>query len=199
MSSTYLPINGNAGLVSFTLYDTNGIMVGDAVTSVGVIEFDENDEESELNSVFTNLNDELVKNHFGHRKVISFSLVNANNLGEDNLAKIFQIVTILNIVNYAPEDYRLQIQYRGNDTAGLILDAIYTGNFKINELSAKANIGQSIPLVFKSKKAGILNYSMNSFFLNMLLENGEPMLLERDTGDEAATILLEQYDIDKGA
>jgi len=191
MSVTYTPINGNAGTVSFDLVDRQTGEIFDSIASLDIIEFDEDDEESEFNEIFTNINDELIKNHAGHRKKISFSIVNAGIMGNTNLAKIFKLVQFLNIVNYDQETYRLSIQFRGSDTSGVVSDAVYFGNFKLNEISANANIGQTIPLEFRSRTTGMLDYSINAFFRYLLLQDGGYVLLQNNTGK----VILQAYDI----
>ena len=68
MSLVYVPINGNAGQATFSLVDRDTDEVFSTAT-VYVADFDEEDEESEFNELFTNIIDDLIKDYHGFRSI----------------------------------------------------------------------------------------------------------------------------------
>lgn len=179
MSLTYKPINGLAGTIVAELIDRESGDIFSTATLI-VSGFEEEDEQSELTNIFTNINDDLIKDDYGYRKRISFVAVNgvASSLGPDNLLSILSVISMINIVNTEPDIYRLSIQYRAGYDSGIINDAIFIGNVKLTEVSARSNSGQSIQFEFRSKSTGNLKYEISDFASNILLESGMVVLLE---------------------
>lgn len=193
MALIYAPINGKAGSITFSLIDRETAEVFSSAT-LNSFEFEEEDEESEFNETFVNINDELVKDYYGYRKRITFSIVNGLSgdgrvLGSTNLGNILTVVSMLNMINLEPLVYRLEIQYRAG-VDGVISDAVYVGNFKLKEISNKSNSGQIIQLEFVSRTTSNLLYSVPDYHDYLCLENGYNILLEN--GND---ILAETYTI----
>jgi hypothetical protein len=173
MALIYAPINGSAGTVTIDLVDRQSAESFSSVT-INVINFDEEDEESEFTEIFTNINDETIKDYYGFKKRISFGLVNGVSgtggiLDANNLENILNIVSILNLANSEPLVYQLNITYR-TGTNGTINDVIQIGNFKLEEVSAKSNAGQIINLEFKSRLSSNLKYSVDDYNDYLVLE-----------------------------
>ena len=193
MALIYAPINGKAGSITFSLIDRETAEVFSSVT-LNSFEFEEEDEESEFNETFVNINDELVKDYYGYRKRITFSIVNGLSgdgrvLASTNLGNILTVISMLNLVNLEPLVYRLEIQYRAG-VDGVISDAVYVGNFKLKEISNKSNSGQIIQLEFVSRTTSNLLYSVPDYADYICLEDGDNILLE-DGND----LLAETYTI----
>lgn len=195
MSLVYLPINGNAGQATFSLVDRDTSEVFSTAT-VYVADFDEEDEESEFNELFTNIIDDLIKDYHGFRKHIYLSLVNAASIDRyaantNNLPNILSILGMINNRLMEPNVYRLQIQYR---YAATMQDAVYIGNFKLQEAVKNASIGQIISLHFAEKSAHNLDYSIPDYLDKLCLEtfdeDGGYILLEND-----GKLLAETYTI----
>lgn len=196
MSLVYTPINGNAGQATFSLVDRETGEVFSTAT-VYVADFDEEDEESEFNELFTNIIDDLVKDYHGFRKHIYLSLVNAASIDRysgntNNLPNILSILGMINNRLLEPSVYRLQIQYRDSAT---MQDAVYIGNFKLQEAVKNASIGQIVSLHFAEKSAHNLDYSVPDYLDRLCLEaegdsDGGHILLE--DGNE---LLAETYTI----
>lgn len=173
MALIYAPINGSAGTVTIDLVDRQSAESFSSVT-INVINFDEEDEESEFTEIFTNINDETIKDYYGFKKRISFGLVNGVSgtggiLDANNLENILNIVSILNLANSEPLVFQLNITYR-TGTNGTINDVIQVGNFKLEEVSAKSNAGQIINLEFKSRLSSNLKYSVDDYNDYLVLE-----------------------------
>lgn len=193
MALIYAPINGQAGSVTFSLIDRDTAEVFSSAT-LNSFEFEEEDEESEFNETFVNINDELVKDYYGYRKRITFSIVNGLSgdgrvLASTNLGNILTVISMLNLVNLEPLVYRLEIQYR-TGVDGVISDAVYVGNFKLKEISNKSNSGQIIQLEFVSRTTSNLLYSVPDYADYICLEDGYNILL----GD-GNDLLAETYTI----
>jgi len=185
MALIYAPINGSAGTVTITLVNRQSAESFSSVT-INVINFDEEDEESEFTEIFTNINDEIIKDYYGFKKRVSFGLVNGmfgigGILDANNLGDILNIVSILNLANSEPLVYQLNITYR-TGTNGTINDVIQVGNFKLEEVSAKSNAGQIINLEFKSRLSSNLKYSVDDY---------DDYLTQDDDSNENDEILLE--------
>jgi hypothetical protein len=140
--------------------------------------FDEEDVDSDFTEIFTNIEDNLVKDFYGYRKVVRFSMFNKARPDVDG-SKILPVISIINSINNAPNLYRLTIQYRSLADYGTIDDAIFVGNFKLLEASAKANAGQIMPLEFMGKGTSMfLNYGDDFEISYILCEDGGKILLE---------------------
>lgn len=190
--SVYLPINGLAGAISFTLYlrSDNSIIV--TTTTVNVFEFKEANQESQDNEIFENILGDLIKNFYGFRKVISFSLANSASLGMDNLSRVLLLVDCINMINNNPELYKLSITFRqGSTVSAFIEDAVFAGELNINEISQSSNSGQVIPLEFRSRvlvqnvtfghddpQSLVYAYLLAEDGSRLLLESGGKILLE---------------------
>jgi hypothetical protein len=97
-------------------------------------------------------------------------------------SQILPVISIINSINNAPDLYRLTIQYRSLADYGTIDNAIFVGNFKLLEASAKGNAGQIIPLEFMSKSTSkFLNYGDDFEISYILCEDGGKILLEDST------------------
>lgn len=195
MSLVYVPINGNAGQATFSLVDRDTDEVFSTAT-VYVADFDEEDEESEFNELFTNIIDDLIKDYHGFRKHIYLSLVNAASIDRyaantNNLPNILSILGMINNRLMEPNVYRLQIQYR---YAATMQDAVYIGNFKLQEAVKNASIGQIISLHFAEKSAHNLNYSIQDYVDRLCLEafDGEDGYILLEDGGK---LLAETYTI----
>ena len=90
-----------------------------------------------------------------------------------------------------PNVYRLQIQYR---YAATMQDAVYIGNFKLQEAVKNASIGQIISLHFAEKSAHNLNYSIQDYVDRLCLEafDGEDGYILLEDGGK---LLAETYTI----
>ena len=195
MSLVYVPINGNAGQATFSLVDRDTDEVFSTAT-VYVADFDEEDEESEFNELFTNIIDDLIKDYHGFRKHIYLSLVNAASIDRyaantNNLPNILSILGMINNRLMEPNVYRLQIQYR---YAATMQDAVYIGNFKLQEAVKNASVGQIISLHFAEKSAHNLNYSIQDYVDRLCLEafDGEDGYILLEDGGK---LLAETYTI----
>jgi hypothetical protein len=178
MSIIYRPINGLAGIATFTLrqrFSTHAIV---NQATIEYATFDEEDVDSDFTEIFTNIEDNLVKDFYGYRKVVRFSMFNKARPDVDG-SKILPVISIINSINNAPNLYRLTIQYRSLADYGTIDDAIFVGNFKLLEASAKANAGQIMPLEFMGKGTSMfLNYGDDFEISYILCEDGGKILLE---------------------
>ena len=196
MSLVYAPINGSAGSVIFTLTERSSDTATETYT-LSVVGFEEEDVESESTEYIENILGETIKDYYGFKKKINFGLVNgiagdSRVLGSNNLSNILNVVNMINLANLQPTIYKLSIQYR-TQANGYINDAIQVGNFKLQEISGKANTGQTVYLEFISNTLSDLDYSMTTQYgdldLNnylaledggrILLENGNQLLAER--------------------
>jgi len=183
MSIIYRPINGLAGIATFTLRQK---FSPHAIVNQATIEyaaFDEEDVDSDFTEIFTNIEDDLVKDFHGYRKVVRFSMFNKARPDTSD-SQILPIISMINSINNAPDLYRLTIQYRSLADYGTINDALFVGNFKLLEASAKGNAGQTVPLEFMSKSTNdFLNYGDDFEISYILLEDGiGKILLEDDSG-----------------
>lgn len=178
MSIIYRPINGLAGTATFTLKQRYSPY---AVVNQATLEyaaFDDEDVDSDFTEIFTNIEDNLVKDFYGYRKVVRFSLFNKARPDVDN-NQILPIISMINSINNAPSLHRLTIKYRSLADYGTINDALFVGNFKLLEASAKGNAGQTIPLEFMEKGTGMfLNYGDGFEISYILYEDGGKILLE---------------------
>lgn len=194
MSLLYRPINGNAGTATFTLTTktTPAIVVNKVIIDYAT--FDEEDVDSEFTEIFTNIEDNIVKDFYGYRKVIRFSLF--NKAREDTTSsQILPVISMINSINNHPDIYRLSIQYRSIADSGTINDAVFSGNFKLLEASAKGNAGQIIALEFMNKStSNFLNYSDGFDISYLLLEDGESNILLESGGNLAAEQIYIGYE-----
>lgn len=194
MSLLYRPINGNAGTATFTLTTktTPAFVVNKVIIDYAT--FDEEDVDSEFTEIFTNIEDNIVKDFYGYRKVIRFSLF--NKAREDTTSsQILPVISMINSINNHPDIYRLSIQYRSIADSGTINDAVFSGNFKLLEASAKGNAGQIIALEFMNKStSNFLNYSDGFDISYLLLEDGESNILLEDGGNLAAEQIYVGYE-----
>ena len=181
MSIIYRPINGLAGIATFTLRQK---FSPHAIVNQATIEyaaFDEEDVDSDFTEIFTNIEDDLVKDFHGYRKVVRFSMFNKARPDTSD-SQILPIISMINSINNAPDLYRLTIQYRSLADYGTINDALFVGNFKLLEASAKGNAGQIIPLEFMGKGTSMfLNYGDDFEISYILYENDGKILLEDNT------------------
>lgn len=181
MSIIYRPINGLAGTVTFTLrqrYSPHHIV---NKTTLEYAAFDEEDVDSDFTEIFTNIEDNLVKDFYGYRKVVRFSLFNKSRLSTHN-SQVLPVVSMINSINKFPDLYKLSIQYRSLADYGTINDALFVGSFKLLEASARGNAGQIIPLEFMEKGTSMfLNYGDDFEISYILYENKGKILLEDNT------------------
>jgi hypothetical protein len=181
MSIIYRPINGLAGIATFTLRQK---FSPHAIVNQATIEyaaFDEEDADSDFTEIFTNIEDDLVKDFHGYRKVVRFSMFNKARPDISD-SQILPIISMINSINNSPDLYRLTIQYRSLADYGTINDALFVGNFKLLEASAKGNAGQIIPLEFMEKSTSMfLNYGDDFEISYILYENDGKILLEDST------------------
>lgn len=178
MAIIYRPINGLAGIATFTLRQRFSPYNIVNKATIEYATFDEEDVDSDFTEIFTNIEDDLVKDFYGYRKVVRFSMFNKARSDVDD-SQILPIISMINSINNAPDLYRLKIQYRSLADYGTINDAIFVGNFKLLEASAKGNAGQIIPLEFMGKGTSMfLNYGDDFEISYILYENGGKILLE---------------------
>lgn len=207
MSATYRPLKGNAGVVKMSLIRkrSGGVpIVPEYINNIqiNVSSFSEKMSESSLNEEIEDINTNLQKNYFGYRQEISFSVINSPRIplvtGTTKSIRrcIQEIAQMINAINIAPRDYRLEIQYRDNYTYGTIQDAIYVGDIEIKELSTDSNIAQEFPLSFKSRTTSEPNFGMDadeSTFI--ILENNSSnniiLVTEDSTPENPKPIILE--------
>lgn len=188
MSIIYRPINGLAGTVTFTLRQRYSPYTLVNKATLEYAAFDEEDVDSDFTEIFTNIEDNLVKDFYGYRKVVRFSLFNKSRLNTDN-SQVLPVVSMINSINKFPDLYKLSIQYRSLADYGTINDALFVGNFKLLEASTKGNAGQTVPLEFMSKSTNdFLNYGDDFEISYILLENGGKILLE---GSDSGAIVAE--------
>lgn len=178
MSIIYRPINGFAGTATLTLRQRFSPYNIVNKATIEYATFDEEDVDSDFTEIFTNIEDDLVKDFYGYRKVVRFSMFNKARPDVID-SQILPIISMINSINNAPDLYRLKIQYRSLADYGTINDAIFVGNFKLLEASAKGNAGQIIPLEFMGKGTSMfLNYGDDFEISYILYENGGKILLE---------------------
>jgi hypothetical protein len=188
MSIIYRPINGLAGTVTFTLRQRYSPYTLVNKATLEYAAFDEEDVDSDFTEIFTNIEDNLVKDFYGYRKIVRFSLFNKSRLNTDN-SQVLPVVSMINSINKFPDLYKLSIQYRSLADYGTINDALFVGNFKLLEASTKGNAGQTVPLEFMSKSTNdFLNYGDDFEISYILLENGGKILLE---GSDSGAIMAE--------
>jgi len=181
MSIIYRPINGLAGTATFILRQRFSPYAIFNQATIEYAAFDEEDVDSDFTEVFTNIEDDLVKDFHGYRKVVRFSMFNKARPDVDG-SQILPVISMINSINNAPDLYRLTIKYRSLADYGTIHDALFVGNFKLLEASAKSNAGQIIPLEFMNKSTNmLLNYGDDFEISYILLENGGKILLEGST------------------
>lgn len=187
MSIIYRPINGLAGTATFILRQRYSPYTIINQVTLEYAAFDEEDVDSDFTEIFTNIQDDLVKDFHGYRKVVRFSLFNKSRLDTEN-SQVLPVISIINGINRFPDFYRLSIQYRSLADYGTINDALFVGNFKLLEASTKGNAGQTIPLEFMSKNTNdSLNYGDDFEISYILLEDGiGKILLENDSGGAIA-------------
>lgn len=181
MSIVYRPINGLAGIATFILRQRFSPYAIFNQATIEYAAFDEEDVDSDFTEIFTNIEDDLVKDFHGYRKVVRFSMFNKARPDVDG-GQILPVISMINSINNAPDLYRLTIKYRSLANYGTIHDALFVGNFKLLEASAKGNAGQIIPLEFMNKSTNmLLNYGDDFEISYILLENGGKILLEDGT------------------
>lgn len=181
MPIIYRPINGLAGTATFILRQRFSPYAIFNQATIEYAAFDEEDVDSDFTEIFTNIEDDLVKDFHGYRKVVRFSAFNKARPDVDG-SQILPIISMINSINNAPDLYRLRIKYRSLADYGIIHDALFVGNFKLLEASAKGNAGQIIPLEFMNKSTNmLLNYGDDFEISYILLENGGKILLEGST------------------
>lgn len=193
MSVNYTPFNGTAGMITVKLFRrSDNVQVGPQDLRIYNFEFSEKDEESALNEIFSNINDELIKDFYGYRKRINFTLVNGGTVqsptSATNKSLIRTFVTCINLINSHPKTYRMQIQYRSDSNYSMIDDAIFVGDFELLELKEDSNVAQKIKFEFVSRKPrepillGNLDFTVYVQTENMLgavlLETGEKLTFE---------------------
>ena len=189
MSIIYRPINGLAGTATFTLRQRFSPYNIVNRATIEYADFDEEDVDSDFTEIFTNIEDDLVKDFYGYRKVVRFSMFNKARPDVSG-SQILPIISMINSINNAPDLYRLKIQYRSLADYGTINDALFVGNFKLLEASAKGNAGQIIPLEFMGKSTSMfLNYGDDFEISYILYEDGGKILLE----DGGAIVAEEIY------
>ena len=168
MSLDYKPMNGKAGTIFCSLTRKSDLFTTASI-SFNVVNFDESDEPSELNDEFVNLAGDLIKDHYGYHKRISFGLINARSsvmFSEDNKHKIEKLIMWINQVNQNPRKYKLKIKYRDGVISSTLHDAVMIGETGLKELSPKSNSAQIIELTFKARSYHQLNYtSPDSHFI----------------------------------
>ena len=181
MSIIYRPINGLAGTATFILRQRFSPYAIFNQATIEYAAFDEEDVDSDFTEVFTNIEDDLVKDFHGYRKVVRFSMFNKARPDVDS-SQILPVISMINSINNAPDLYRLTIKYRSLADYGTIHDALFVGNFKLLEASAKSNAGQIIPLEFMNKSTNmLLNYGDDFEISYILYEDGGKILLEDGT------------------
>jgi len=181
MSIIYRPINGLAGTATFILRQRFSPYAIFNQATIEYAAFDEEDVDSDFTEVFTNIEDDLVKDFHGYRKVVRFSMFNKARPDVDG-SQILPVISMINSINNAPDLYRLTIKYRSLADYGTIHDALFVGNFKLLEASAKSNAGQIIPLEFMNKSTNmLLNYGDDFEISYILYEDGGKILLEDGT------------------
>lgn len=186
MSANYNAFNGEAGMITVKLFRrSNNAQVGPTDLRLYNVGFSEKDEESELNEIFTNINDKLIRDFYGYRKRISFTLVNGANVpsptSATNISLVRSFVNCINVINVFPKDYRLEIQYRSVSQYGIIEDAIFVGDFQLKEFKEDSNSAQTIEFEFVSAIAKEpINIGYSSLNSNIRLENGLGIILLED-------------------
>jgi hypothetical protein len=181
MPIIYRPINGLAGTATFILRQRFSPYAIFNQATIEYAAFDEEDVDSDFTEIFTNIEGDLVKDFHGYRKVVRFSAFNKARPDVDG-SQILPVISMINSINNAPDLYRLTIRYRSLANYGTIHDALFVGNFKLLEASAKGNAGQIIPLEFMNKSTNmLLNYGDDFEISYILLENGGKILLEDGT------------------
>lgn len=197
MSLVYTPINGHAGTIIARLHSVPEQQVTEPIT-LQIVGFSESDIESEFNEEFTNIAGRLNKDHYGYHKQIKFSLINAASgdgspLGANNLKNILKLVSWINLCNLWGDVYRLEIQYRILQSSSTMFDAMYIGDFSLNEISEKSNSGQSIPLTFKERNYHQLEFdALESITLFETEDstNESRILLESESSTALNKVLL---------
>lgn len=180
----YIPINGEAGTVTFYLVKRSTNVVAQSVV-LNVFDFSEAMEDTEFTQYFTNIENKLIKDYpasGGQRKKIDFSVINAGSLGSANFAGIINLGWFIFAINSHPDTWKLRIVYRAG-TGGLatkIDDAIQVGSLGLQELSASSNTGQSIKLTFQSKNPG--HFSLWGLNYGYLQEDDDETILVTEDG-----------------
>lgn len=186
MSINYIPLKGNAGNVTFTLYDSSDISIASCI--IKVFNFDEELENIGSNEIIENIQDDLISINNGRRQVVRFALVNSSTMGSDNKKYISWICRMINIIENN-DDYRLSIQYRDGNSS-VIYDAVFTGNLiKLEEMVKSGNIAQMVSLEFKGKTKSI------SIDLGDL-EDSEMIATELVEDEEDARVIITELDYD---
>lgn len=192
--SVYVPINGLAGTIKATLFNRDDdTVIGQEIT-LNIFGFKESNEESKDNEIFENMLGDLVKNYYGVRKTISFSVANSAQLGTKNLNRVLALCQYINLINIDEVTNRLEISFRqGTRVSAVITDAVYFGELSPQEISDSSNSGQTIAMQFKSRQrmpapqfvADDINSIMTAYLEKedenglILLENGGKIVLER--------------------
>lgn len=194
MAIAYYPINGYAGKVSIRVYDYEDEDYSSTI-SFYVVDFSESNEDSEYTELFTNINDELIKDYRGYRKVISFSIVNApfdtgRMIDETNITNIIKLATYINIVQRYPSIKKLEIVYRSGEISSIIDNAILIGEINLQEISKNANAGQIIPLTFKSKNVYDIEFAAANYITGISFENEDSIFV---TEDELENLIMEIF------
>lgn len=180
MPIIYRPINGLAGTATFILRQRYSPHTIANQATIEYAAFDEEDVDSDFTEIFTNIEDNLVKDFHGYRKVVRFSLFNKSRL-DTSSSQVLPVISMINSINRFPDLYRLSIQYRSLADYGTINDALFVGNFKLLEASTKGNAGQTVPLEFMSKGTNdFLNYGDDFEISYILLEDGIGKILLED-------------------
>lgn len=187
MPVSYTAFNGDAGMITVKMFRRrDNVQVGPTDLSIYNFGFSEKDEESESNEIFTNINDVLIKDFYGYRKRIYFTLVNGSSVpspvsAATNISLIRSFISCINFINAHSKDYRMQIQYRSVSQYGIIEDAIYVGDFQLKEFKEDSNSAQTIEFEFVSALSKEpINIGYSALNSGVLLENGLGVLLLED-------------------
>lgn len=183
---TYRPINGNAGQLKFSLINKNTNETESEV-EIYCANFSEEDVDSDFTNEFVNIQDELIKDYYGYRKHIRFSLFN-KYMSDTEPNYILYVIHMINSIQMYPELYRLNIKYRDMST---LYDAVFIGNISLSEINNNSNSAQTIEFEFAERKTDMwLRYDDNFMVSYLLLEDGGKILLE-----DGGYILLENNHI----
>lgn len=194
MATSYVPFNGNAGTVKVSLnqfrkYGVNVVPEYLNHVLLNVIDYSETMEDSQLNDIYEDINGILRKNHFGDRRVISFSVVNSPRVAaagsKTNRRAIQELVQMINTINKYPKSYRLVLQYRDDAGMSTIYDAVFTGKIALNEFTNDSNVAQIIPLEFKAA-------SVSEPYLGLDVDTVGNLILETAIGGGTHTIIIKE-------
>jgi hypothetical protein len=197
MSVSYAALNGDAGMITVKLFRrSDNVQVGPTNLSIYNFGFSEKDEESESNEIFTNINDKLIKDFYGYRKRIYFTLVNGANIPSPtansdspatNIHLVKTFVSCINLINAHQKDYRMQIQYRSMSSYGLIEDAIYVGDFQLKEFKEDSSSAQTIEFEFVSAlPKEPINIGYSTLVSNIQLEDNDLGVVLLEAGNKVS-------------